>query len=66
MTTKGRKKTKLVDKQQLLASKFIAEEFHTNKYPPKQAIAIGLSRTRAALKKVSIASRLNQILKRYG
>lgn len=29
-----------------LSSRYIAEEMRTGKYPPKQAVAIGLSRTR--------------------
>ena len=42
---------KLTKKEKQLASKYIAEEFETRKYKPKQAIAIGISRARSAVKK---------------
>ena len=45
---KTRKKSPgLQGKTRNLASKFIAEEMHTKKYPRAQAIAIGISRARA-------------------
>jgi len=42
---------KLRGKARALASKFIAEEMRTKKYPRAQAIAIGLSRARTQAKK---------------
>lgn len=47
------------------ASKFIAEEVRTRKYPRKQAVAIGLSRARAAVKKESVRRTLEDMLKKY-
>lgn len=44
-------RTKLAGKVRELASKYIAEEIETGKYPRKQAIAIGISRAKAASKK---------------
>jgi len=50
--TKGKKRyPKLTPRQKKLAGKYISEEFHTRKYKPKQSVAIGLSRARAATKK---------------
>lgn len=43
---------KLPKALQKYASKFIAEEIKTKKYPTKQAVAIGLSRARAKAKKI--------------
>lgn len=54
-TTK--KPAKLKGKAQTLASKYIAEEIETGKYPRQQAIAIGLSRARAATKKTTARKR---------
>ncbi len=56
MAKKSRKK--LTRKGQRLASKYIAEEFETKKYKPKQAIAIGISRARTKLKEISKRHRL--------
>jgi hypothetical protein len=44
---------KLSGKSRKIASKYIAEEIKTKKYPLKQAIAIGISRARAATKKIA-------------
>jgi hypothetical protein len=51
-----RQYAKLTKRQRRLASKYISEEMKVKKrgrrkYKPKQAIAIGLSRARAATKK---------------
>ena len=43
----------------------IAEEIETEKYPRKQAIAIGISRARAATKKTSRRHSIAGIMKRY-
>ena len=48
-----------------LASKFIAEEMRTHKYPRKQAIAIGLSRARQSSKGSPTAARLKSLLAKY-
>lgn len=53
---------KLRDQARELASKFIAEEIRTGKYPRKQAIAIGISRARRQDKAVGGAVR--EIMKR--
>ena len=42
---------KLTNQVQKLASKYIAEEIETGQYPRKQAIAIGISRAKAKIKK---------------
>jgi len=47
----ARKYPKLSPRVQKLASKYIAEEFETQKYKPKQAKAIGISRAKAYSKK---------------
>lgn len=42
---------KLTNQVQRLASKYIAEEIETGQYPREQAIAIGISRAKAKIKK---------------
>jgi hypothetical protein len=42
---------KLARRERELASRYIPEEIETRKYPRKQAVAIGISRARAAAKK---------------
>ena len=42
---------KLTNRVQKLASKYISEEIETGQYPRKQAIAIGISRAKAKIKK---------------
>ena len=61
----ARKKRKLTSKEKKLASRYIAEEIETEKYPRKQAIAIGISRARAATKKTSHRRSIASIMKRY-
>lgn len=54
-----KKKTpKLTKKEQKLASKYIAQEFHTKKYESKQAIAIGINRARQKLAEIRKRHRL--------
>ena len=60
-----RKKRKLTSKERKLASRYIAEEIETEKYPRKQAIAIGISRARAATKKTSRRHAIAGIMARY-
>ena len=57
----ARRYPKLRGKTRERASKFIAEEVRTGKYPRKQAIAIGISRARTAAKK----SRIDSIVAKY-
>ena len=64
MRTK-RKKTKLRGEARELASKFIAEEMETHKYPRKQAIAIGISRAKRASKISHTKTRLKRLLTKY-
>jgi hypothetical protein len=45
-----------------LASKFIAEEIRTGKYPRKQAIAIGISRARRQAE--AVGENVREIMKR--
>ena len=51
MKTKKRNLTTKATKEQKLASRYIAEEIETGKYPRKQAIAIGISRAKTKVKK---------------
>ena len=60
-----RKKRNLTSKERKLASRYIAEEIETEKYPRKQAIAIGISRARAATKKTSRRHSIAGIMARY-
>lgn len=60
-----KKPVKLRGKTKTLASKYIAEEMKTKQYPRKQAIAIGISRARAATKKATTIKRLQSLLKNY-
>ena len=60
-----RKKRKLTSKEKKLASRYIAEEIETEKYPRKQAIAIGISRARATAKKTSHGHSIASIMARY-
>jgi hypothetical protein len=57
--------TKKRGKARDLASDFIAEEMRTKKYPRKQAIAIGISRARAASKKATEDAKFKAILRKY-
>jgi hypothetical protein len=61
----AKKKRKLTAKEKRLASQYISEEIETRKYPRKQAIAIGISRARAAAKKTSHNHSIASIMKRY-
>lgn len=62
---KKRKYPKLRGETREKASKYVAEEVRTGKYPRKQAIAIGISRARAAAKKHERVSLIDDIVKRY-
>jgi hypothetical protein len=59
------KKRKLTTKEKRLASRYIAEEIETGKYPRKQAIAIGISRARSTAKKARRESAIESIMARY-
>jgi hypothetical protein len=56
---------KLRGKTRELASRFIAEEIRTRKYPREQAIAVGISRARSAVKKKRRCSKIAAIMERY-
>ena len=60
-----KKKRKLTDKEKKLASRYIAEEIETGKYPRKQALAIGISRAHAAAKTTSHKHSIASIMARY-
>ena len=60
---KKHKKLTLAEKR--LASRYIAEEVKTRQYPHKQAIAIGISRARAGLKKTKRKQLIKSIMSRY-
>lgn len=64
MTTEKNRK-KLRGKARLLASKFIAEEMHSKKYPHSQAIAIGISRASSQVKKDARKKQLQAILDKH-
>ena len=61
----SKKPSKLRGKAKVLASRFIAEEMETHKYPRKQAIAIGISRAKRASKVSHTKTRLTSLLKKY-
>ena len=63
--TPKKTRAKLRGKTRSLASKFIAEEMRTRKYPRPQAIAIGISRAKAKVKKESFETRLQAIIEKY-
>ena len=50
MKSSRKKYAKLRGRARALASKYVAEEVATGKYPRKQAVAIGLSRARKKVK----------------
>jgi len=52
--TKKRRYPKLTKKEREEASRFVAEEMRTGKYPREQAVAVGLSRARQKTKKTHI------------
>jgi hypothetical protein len=54
----SKKQPKLRGKARELASKYIAEEMKTGKYPRAQAIAIGISRAKARVKKTTRSKRI--------
>jgi hypothetical protein len=63
-----KKRPRLRDAAGALASKFIAEEVRTHKYPRKQAVAIGLSRARRearSTKDNQITKILRDMLQKY-
>ena len=59
------KRKKLTAREKKLASRYIAEEIETGKYPRKQAIAIGISRARAGTKKTRHRPAIARIMARY-
>lgn len=61
----SKKQPKLRGKTRDLASKYIAEEMHTKKYPRAQAIAIGISRARTQAKKTAHKKRIQAIIDKH-
>ena len=59
------KRKKLTAREKKLASRYIAEEIETGKYPRKQAIAIGISRAKAQAKKIRRSDEISRIMARY-
>jgi hypothetical protein len=59
------KRKKLTTGEKKLASRYIAEEIETGRYPRKQAIAIGISRARASAKKTIHKPAIASIMARY-
>jgi hypothetical protein len=59
------KPAKLTGKTRSLAGKFIAEEVRTGKYSREQAVAIGISRAKAAVAETRRRSRISAIMRRY-
>lgn len=60
-----KKPVKLTGRTRSLASRYIAEEMHTKKYPAKQAIAIGISRAKTETKRRDTLSKIARLLKKY-
>jgi hypothetical protein len=65
LNARGQLEIKKVSEDLGLASRFIAKEMHTGKYPRKQAVAIGLSRARAASAKAKRSAEIQRIMKKY-
>jgi hypothetical protein len=63
--TKKEKRRKLTKKSRALASKYVAEEVRTGKYSREQAVAIGISRARAAVAETRRRARISAIMSRY-
>ena len=63
--SKEKKMKKLTRRERKLASRYIAEEIETEKYPHKQAIAIGISRAREQTKKTIRENEISRIMSRY-
>jgi hypothetical protein len=59
------KPRKLTGKTRSLAGKFIAEEVRTGRYSREQAVAIGISRARAAAAETRRRARISAIMSRY-
>jgi hypothetical protein len=59
------KRSKLRGRTRDRASKYIAEEMRTRKYPRKQAIAIGISRARSEAKKTRTMTTLAKLIREY-
>jgi hypothetical protein len=62
---KKKKKRKLRGEARALASKFIAEEVRTGKYPREQAVAVGISRAMAEASATRRSARILDIMDRY-
>jgi hypothetical protein len=60
-----KKRKKLTHEEKKLASRYISEEIKTKKYPPKQAIAIGISRARAKRRKNRRRKMIERIMSIY-
>ena len=52
-----KKRRKLTPREQKLASKYIAQEFRTKKYKPKQSQAIGIARAKRQVELEKIRKR---------
>jgi hypothetical protein len=60
-----KKPKKLSVEARKLAGDFIAEEVRTVRYPRKQAVAVGLSRARAAASELRRKAMISAIMARY-
>jgi hypothetical protein len=59
-------RSKLRGRARKLASKYIAEEMRTKKYPRKQSIAIGISRAKTKIKQERLQGDLRSLARKYG
>jgi hypothetical protein len=63
--TKRRRLSKVSKATRALVSKYVAEEVRTGKYSREQAVAIGISRARAAVAETQRRARISAIMERY-
>lgn len=62
---KARPRRKLTREERKLASRYIPEEIETKQYPRKTAIAIGISRAQADVRKARRKRAIDRIMARY-
>jgi hypothetical protein len=60
-----KKPKKLRGRTRELASKYVAEEVRTGKFPRRQAIAVGISRAREEARRRRRAGQVRDIMARY-
>ena len=62
---KAKHRRKLTREERKLASRYIPEEIKTKQYPRTTAIAIGISRAQADVRKIRRKREIDRIMARY-